>query len=172
SDTDTDQPADQAREGGGTLSSGLATAAKLITDDPTTRIVVVSAGGFDTHANQLTSQSDLLKDLAAGLTAFMASIAKAGMADDVLVVTTSEFGRRVAENGSGGTDHGTGNVSFVLGTKIEPGIHGNLDLTNLLNGDVRPSVDPRTLYTACLDWIGADATTVLGKRYDDVKLLA
>lgn len=168
---DTAQPAAQTREGGASLSDGLATAAKLITENPNTRIVVVSAAGFDTHANQLATQADLLKDLANGLTAFMASIAKAGMADDVLVVTTSEFGRRVAENGSGGTDHGTGNVSFVLGTKIKPGIQGDADLANQINGDVKAGIDPRTIYTGCLDWIGGDAATVLGKRYDDIKIL-
>ena len=169
---DTAQPAAQTREGGASLSDGLATAAKLITENPNTRIVVVSAAGFDTHANQLATQADLLKDLANGLTAFMASIANAGMADDVLVVTTSEFGRRVGENGSGGTDHGTGNVSFVLGTKIKPGIQGDADLANQINGDVKAGIDPRTIYTGCLDWIGGDAATVLGKRYDDIKILA
>jgi uncharacterized protein (DUF1501 family) len=169
---DTTQPADQQREGGATLTDGLATAAKLITSNTQTRIVVVSASGFDTHANQLTTHAALLADLATGLHAFMTTIEQAGIADDVLVVTTSEFGRRVAENASGGTDHGAGNVAFVLGTKIAAGVHGEIDLTNLLNGDLRPTIDPRTIYTACLDWIGAEADTVLGKRYDDTKLLA
>jgi uncharacterized protein (DUF1501 family) len=169
---DTTQPADQQREGGATLTDGLATAAKLITSNTQTRIVVVSASGFDTHANQLTTHAALLADLATGLHAFMTTIEQAGIADDVLVVTTSEFGRRVAENASGGTDHGAGNVAFVLGTKIAAGVHGEIDLTNLLNGDLKPSIDPRTIYTACLDWIGAEADTVLGKRYDDTKLLA
>jgi uncharacterized protein (DUF1501 family) len=169
---DATQPAGQQREGSATLTEGLATAANLITSNAHTRIVVVSASGFDTHANQLTTHAALLTDLATGLDAFMTTIEQAGMADDVLVVTTSEFGRRVAENASGGTDHGTGNVAFVLGTKIAPGIHGEIDMTDLLNGDLKPSIDPRTIYTACLDWIGAQADTVLGKRYDDIKLLA
>ena len=169
---DTTQPGGQQREGGATLTEGLATAANLITNNAHTGIVVVSASGFDTHANQLTTHAALLTDLATGLDAFMATIEQAGIADDVLVVTTSEFGRRVAENASGGTDHGTGNVAFVLGTKIKAGVHGQIDMTNLLNGDLKPSIDPRTIYTACLDWIGAQAETVLGKRYDDTKLLA
>ena len=169
---DATQVASQQREGGATLTEGLATAARLVTNNPQTRIVVVSASGFDTHANQLTTHAALLTDLANGLSAFMATIEQAGIADDVLVVTTSEFGRRVAENASGGTDHGTGNVAFVLGTKITPGIHGEIDLTNLLDGDLRPSIDPRTIYTACLDWIGAEADTILGKRYEETKLLA
>jgi uncharacterized protein (DUF1501 family) len=170
--SDTTPPAEQQREGGVTLADGLATAAKLIANDPNTRIVVVSASGFDTHANQLATQETLLGDLATGLDAFMTAMAHAGRADDVLVVTTSEFGRRAAENGSGGTDHGTGNVAFVLGTKIAAGVHGEVDLTNLANGDVRATIDPRSIYTACLDWLGADASAILGKRYEDVALLA
>ncbi len=169
---DTTQSVGQQREGGATLTDGLATAANLITNNEHTRIVVVSASGFDTHANQLTTHAALLTDLATGLHAFMTTIEQAGIADDVLVVTTSEFGRRVAENASGGTDHGSGNVAFVLGTNITPGIHGEIDMTNLLNGDIKPSIDPRTIYTACLDWIGAQADTILGKRYDDTRLLA
>ncbi len=169
---DTAQPAEQQREGGATLAEGLATAAKLITNNSNTRIVVVSASGFDTHANQLVTQETLLTDLATGLETLMTAVEGAGMADDVLIVTTSEFGRRVAENGSGGTDHGTGNVSFVLGTKVAAGVHGEVDLTNLVDGDLKASIDPRTIYTACLDWLGADVAAVLGTRYDDVKLLA
>ena len=165
------RPTDQQRGGGASLSEGLATAAKLIINHSETRIVVVSAGGFDTHANQLIAQKGLLTDLAAGLQSFTVAIDQAGMSDDVLVVTTSEFGRRVAENGSGGTDHGTGNVSLMLGTKIVPGIHGELDMTNLVNGDIRPGIDPRTIYTTCLAWLGADPNAVLGKGYNQVTLL-
>lgn len=92
------------------------------------------------------------------------------MTDRVLVATTSEFGRRVQENGSGGTDHGAGGLSLVLGP-VRPGVHGSLDLGDLLDGDVRPAVDPRVLYTAALDWLGADVEAVLGRRYDDGTLL-
>ena len=164
-----DEPA-PAREGGSTLADGLATAARMITGDVGARIVVVSAGGFDTHANQAPTQQQLLADLASGLSAFLAAVDQAGMTDRVLVATTSEFGRRVQENGSGGTDHGAGGLSLVLGP-VRPGVHGSLDLGDLLDGDVRPAVDPRVLYTAALDWLGADVEAVLGRRYDDVTLL-
>ena len=93
------------------------------------------------------------------------------MGDRVLVATTSEFGRRVQENGSGGTDHGKAGVSLLLGP-VRPGIQGALDLGDLEDGDVRPAVDPRVLYTAALDWLGADPVEILGRRYDDVALLA
>jgi uncharacterized protein (DUF1501 family) len=162
-----DSPDDEDREGGATIAGGLELAARLLTADPATQIVVVSAGGFDTHSGQADTQQRLLADLAAGITQFFDAVEL-----DVLLVTTSEFGRRVQENGSGGTDHGAGNVSFVAGPGVKGGVVGEVDLTDLLDGDVRPTVDPRTMYTACLDWIGADVTTVLGERYDDVKLLA
>jgi uncharacterized protein (DUF1501 family) len=164
----TDPP---AREGGASLADGLATAAQLVTGDVGARIVVVSASGFDTHANQAATQKALLADLAEGLTRFTAAIDKAGMGDRVLIATTSEFGRRVQENGSGGTDHGKAGVSLLLGP-VRPGIHGALDLGDLQDGDVRPAVDPRVLYTAALDWLGADPVEIIGRRYDDVPLLA
>ena len=160
-----------AREGGASLADGLRTAAQLIVKGGASRLLVVSAGGFDTHAGQLETQAELLGDLASGIDGFFASLEEAGRASGVLLVTTSEFGRRVAENASGGTDHGKGGVSFVVGAGAAPGLHGMLDLKNLQDGDVRSSIDPRTLFTACLDWIGADAEAILGRRYDEVELL-
>jgi uncharacterized protein (DUF1501 family) len=160
-----------AREGGATIAAGLKLAAQMLSSDVGTQIVVVSVGGFDTHYDQLIRHTELLTDLADGLVAFFDSVDKAGIADDVLVATTSEFGRRAAENGSGGCDHGAGGLSLVLGRPTTGGMHGDVDLGNLLEGDVRPSIDPRSLYTVCLDWIGADVEKVLGKRYDQLKLL-
>ena len=165
-----DGGADDEREGGATLAGGLALAAELLSADIGTEIVVVSASGFDTHSNQAPTQKALLADLAKGLTEFDAAMKAAGI--DALVLSTSEFGRRVQENGSGGTDHGAGNVSFLVGQGVEGGLYGATDLADQLDGDVRPVIDPRTLYTACLDWIGADPTAVLGRRYDEVRLLA
>ncbi len=164
-----DDAGDDDREGGATIAGGLALAARLLAADAGTQVVVVSAGGFDTHSGQADTQQRLLADFAGGVTAFFDAAKAASL--DVLLVTTSEFGRRVQENGSGGTDHGAGNVSFAVGPGVKGGVVGTVDLTDLLDGDVRPTVDPRTLYTACLDWIGADAAGVLGKRYDEVPIL-
>ncbi|MEO5724935.1 MAG: DUF1501 domain-containing protein [Ilumatobacteraceae bacterium] len=161
---------DSEREGGATLVGGLDLAAKLLVSDAGTQIVVVSASGFDTHSNQAPTQAKLLTDLAAGVSKFFDEMTAAKL--DVLLVTASEFGRRVQENGSAGTDHGAGNVSFVAGPGVKGGLYGEMDLGDLLDGDLRPNVDPRVMYTACLDWIGADPVAVLGKRYDDVKLLS
>jgi uncharacterized protein (DUF1501 family) len=159
------------REGGATLADGLALAATLLAADVGTQIVVVSASGFDTHAGQLAVQANLLDDLATGIAGFLGAVDDAGLTDDVLLVTTSEFGRRVAQNGSEGTDHGAGNVSFAVGAGVRGGVYGETDLGDLLDGDVRPVVDPRALYTVCLDWLGADVERVLGSRYDDLPLL-
>jgi uncharacterized protein (DUF1501 family) len=159
------------REGGLDLVAGLDLAARLVTANVGARIVVVSAGGFDTHSNQLTTHAALLDDLARGIDAFMQAVTAAGAADRTLLVTTSEFGRRVAENASGGFDHGAGGMSMLFGAAVQGGIHSEIDLGNQLDGDVRPTVDPRTMYTACLDWLGLDSVTALGKRYDDLALL-
>lgn len=151
---------------GGTFSTGLAVAAELILSDVETKVVSISGSGFDTHARQLEIHGELLADLAAGLATFWATLEAAGQADRVLLVTTSEFGRRATENGSGGCDHGAAGVSFVLGRGIAPGLHGAVDLTDLLDGDLRPSIDPRAMFTGCLDWLGGDVERVLGDRYD------
>ncbi|MDO8390676.1 MAG: DUF1501 domain-containing protein [Actinomycetota bacterium] len=159
------------REGGATIAEGLGVAAQLLAADAGTRVVVVSASGFDTHANQLNDQARLLTDLNDGIVAFFESIEAAGLSDDVLLVTTSEFGRRAAENGSGGCDHGAGGLSFAIGRGVRGGVRGDVDLANLLDGDVRPNLDPFGLFTACLDWIGADVERVLGRRVDQLDLL-
>ena len=159
------------REGGLDLVNGLDLAARLVTGNVGARIVVVSVGGFDTHSNQLSVQDTLLDDLAKGIDGFMQKIAAAGVTDKTLLVTTSEFGRRVIENASGGFDHGAGGMSMMLGGGVVGGIQSAVDLGNQLDGDVRPSLDPRTMYTACLDWLGLDPVAALGKRYDEVKLL-
>lgn len=159
------------REGGLDLIQGLDLAARLVTGDVGARIVVVSVGGFDTHSNQLTTHDALLDDLAKGIDAFMQKVAAAGAADKTLLVTTSEFGRRVGENASGGFDHGAGGLSMLFGGAVIGGIHSEIDLGDQLDGDVRPTLDPRTMYTACLDWLGLDPMVALGQRYDEVKLL-
>ena len=151
---------------GGPFSTGLAVVAELILSDVDTRVVSVAGSGFDTHAQQLATHGDLLADLAAGLASFWATLEAAGQADRVLLVTTSEFGRRATENGSGGCDHGAGGVSFALGGGIVPGLHGAIDLTDLLDGDLRPAIDPRAVFTGCLDWLGGDVERILGARYD------
>ncbi len=88
-----------------------------------------------------------------------------------MLVVTSEFGRRVAENGSQGTDHGAGGLAMAMGRGIRGGLYGDADLGNLLDGDVRPVIEPLALFTRCLDWLGVDADEVLGSRDDGLLLL-
>ena len=109
------------REGGLDLASGLDLAARLVTGDVGTRIVVVSAGGLDTHSNQF--------------------------------------------------DHGAGGMSMMFGPMVRGGVITDIDLGDQLDGDVRPTIDPRTMYTACLDWLGMDVEGALGQRFDEVALL-
>ncbi len=159
------------REGGATIAEGLSVAAQLLAADAGTHLVVVSAGGFDTHANQVPQQAILLEDLATGIDAFFAAIEAADLGDDVLLVVTSEFGRRAAENGSGGCDHGAGGLSLAVGRGVRGGVFGEVDLADLLDGDVRPNVAPQALFTNCLDWLGVDADQILGTRDDSLALL-
>lgn len=163
----------------GPLGSLLRTAAGLIDLDLGTRVVHVSAGGFDTHAGQADSHPRLLADLADGLTALLAAVEDQGRADEVVVLVLSEFGRRVAENGSG-TDHGFGGLALLAGTPVAGGrVVGQVDLGSLDGGDLAPDVDARSLYAACLDHLGGvggpdDAQLtdeVLDGPYDRLDLL-
>jgi uncharacterized protein (DUF1501 family) len=153
------------------FTAGLALAAEIVAAATGPTVVIVSGGGFDTHAAQVATHQRLYADVATGIVGYFARAAAGGFADRSLLVTTSEFGRRVAENGSGGTDHGAASTTFLAGPAVVGGLQGALDLGDLLDGDVRPTVDPRTIYTAALDWLGADVEAALGRRYDELSLL-
>lgn len=164
---------------GDRVTDRLAVAAELILARPDVRVVHVTMGSFDTHANQLDTHAGLLGELAQGLAAFQQRIDEAGMSDRVLVITTSEFGRRVAENGSDGTDHGKAGVLFVLGGGVRTDgatVFGSIDLGDLVDGDLRPVVDPRSAYASALDWLsgdpsGAIADTVVGSGFERLPFL-
>jgi uncharacterized protein (DUF1501 family) len=157
---------DVAGDGLGPITTGLSLAANLIDLELGTRIILVSAGGFDTHATQAVDHPVLLGDLATGVAGMFKALAGSGRAANVLLVTVSEFGRRVAENGSG-TDHGKAGVQFVVGEAVQGGVVGGPpDLAHLADGDVRPAIDVRSLYAIALDWLGGPADDVLGGVYD------
>lgn len=155
----------------GAFTTGLAVAAQLVLGDVGARVVTVSAGGFDTHADQLGTHATLLADLANGLDGFWTTLDAAGASDRVLLATTSEFGRRVGENASDGCDHGAAGVSLVMADSLAGAQFGSLDTGDLLDGDLRPQIDPRSLLTACLDWLGGDVEQILGRRHDEIQLL-
>ncbi len=158
-------------DGAAGITATLQTAAQIIAHSPTTRLVVVNAGGFDTHADQLAEQKGLLADLATGVAAYLDALDRSGDAARVVTVAISEFGRRVAENASGGTDHGAGGLALAFGPAVHGGLYGGVDFGSLLDGDVAPVVPTAALLTACADWIGADAATVLGGRDDSLRQL-
>jgi uncharacterized protein (DUF1501 family) len=155
----------------GPITEGLATAATLIDMDLGTRVFLVSGTGFDTHANQATEHEQLLGDLATGVASFFAALETSGRADHVLLLTTSEFGRRAAQNGSDGTDHGHGGVHFVAGRHVRGGLHGDIDLGHLVDGDLAAAVDTRVLYAAGLDWLGGPGAELLDGHTDSYGLV-
>jgi uncharacterized protein (DUF1501 family) len=119
----------------------------------------ISIGGFDNHTNQLAKHSDLLAQVAASLSALRSALIEKGRWNDVVVMTYSEFGRRVEENGSKGTDHGTAAPHFVLGGKVKGGLYGvQPSLTDLdTRGDLKFNVDFRQLYGTMANWLGVTA---------------
>lgn len=159
----------------GPFASGLKVLAEAIVQNLGLRVGYVTLGGFDTHANEQVTHDSLMKVLADGLAAFYADLSHHGKADSVVVMTWSEFGRRVEENGSLGTDHGTAAPLFVLGNPIVKGIYGEPpDLGSLdNNGNLKYTVDFRSIYATVLDrWIGASSKDVLGGTFGSQNFLA
>jgi uncharacterized protein (DUF1501 family) len=151
------------------FAKGLQSIAQLIDADLGTRVFYLSLGGFDTHAGQRNAHARLLKELGEGLAAFQRDLEAHGRADRVLTMTFSEFGRRVAENASGGTDHGAAEPMFVLGP-VRGGIVGDHpSLTDLDHGDLKHAIDFRSVYSTVLEgWLGASTEKVLGQRFDSL----
>jgi uncharacterized protein (DUF1501 family) len=147
-----------------TFADGLRTIAKIIQGDLGTRIFHITIGGFDTHAAQATVHGTLPKDVAEGVQAFMRDLEEIGVADDVLVMTFSEFGRRVTENASKGTDHGAAAPLWLIGGGVTAGIVGDHpSLSDLDDGDLKFWIDFRAVYGTILqDWLGADPSPIIG----------
>jgi uncharacterized protein (DUF1501 family) len=156
------------------FAKGLQVLAEVIVQGLGLRVGYVTLGGFDTHSAQGMDQPKLLQDLAEGLTAFYADLTAHNAADNVVVMTWSEFGRRVEENASAGTDHGTAAPLFVLGNAVQGGIYGEPpDLNDLDSaGNLKFTTDFRSVYATVLDrWLGAPATSVLGGSFGDQAFL-
>ena len=152
---------------GNGLASGLQTIAKLIAGGVGSRVYYLSMGGFDTHANQPGQHANLMGQLSEAVSAFIADLQMHGKAEDVTVMTFSEFGRRCKENGSQGTDHGAASVMFVAGAGIKGGIYGDYpSLSDLDDGDLRFHTDYRSVYATLLDkWLGANSQPILGDQF-------
>jgi uncharacterized protein (DUF1501 family) len=149
------------------LSSQLALAAQIIGSNLGTRIIFVSIGSFDTHSDQVGQQNRLLGYLAGGLSAFYKDLAAHGNADRVLAMTFSEFGRRVQQNASNGTDHGTAMPLFVVGGRVKGGVYGDHpSLEDLDNGDLKYHIDFRSVYATVLrDWLGRNPGDVIAGSF-------
>lgn len=155
------------------LSQQLRMVARMIAARLPTRVYYVSMSGFDTHANQLASHENLMRQLGRALLSFTQELKTNGDLSRVLVMTFSEFGRRVGENASGGTDHGAAAPMFLIGPSIHAGIHGkHASLTDLDRGDLKWSIDFRGVYAAVLSkWLKADAKKILGGDFSGPNVL-
>ena len=147
------------------LGKNLKTIASLILSDINTKLYYVSLGSFDTHVNQDNQQKRLFTEFSDAITAFTSDLKKNNRFDDVLLFTFSEFGRRVSQNASGGTDHGTANNMFLIsgGLKQKGIINPMPDLSDLQEGDLKYKIDFKNVYATVLNkWLGADDKTILG----------
>src|SRR5438270_7700683 len=151
------------------FGKNLKTIASLIYSDINTKVYYVSLGSFDTHINQQAQQQRLFKELNEAMDAFIKDLKSQNRFNDVLFFTFSEFGRRVAQNASGGTDHGTANNMFLVsgGLKQQGLINPLPDLTDLDQGDLKYKVDFKNVYATVLNnWLGANDELVLGGKYE------
>jgi uncharacterized protein (DUF1501 family) len=157
------------------LANSLKLVAKLIGGGLPTRIYYVSQGGYDTHTNQLGSQQRLLQDLGDSTKAFVDDMKAQGNMQRVLVMTFSEFGRRVAENANGGTDHGAAAPMFIVGNKVKAGLLGKypgLAPQDLFQGDVKYNVDFRSVYAGVLEsWLKTKSAPILGKQFAPLQIV-
>ena len=158
---------------GGGLSQKLQIIAGLIARGFGTRIFYVSLDGFDTHADQAPAHQKLLAELADSVGSFFQTLKNSGDDKRVRLMTFSEFGRRVQENGSRGTDHGAASCLFVAGPSVRGGVVGaHPSLSDLDAGDLKFHTDFRRIYATLLDtWLGCESQAVLRKRWDHIPAL-
>jgi uncharacterized protein (DUF1501 family) len=149
------------------FSSQLKLAAQLIGSRTGTKIIFVSLGSFDTHAGQRPQQDRLLGYLSGGLLAFFGDLAAHKLDKNVLALTFSEFGRRVEQNASNGTDHGTAMPVFVAGGSVKGGVYGeHPSLTDLDHGNLRFATDFRAVYATVIErWLGRSSAEVIAGTY-------
>jgi len=162
-------PADTAYPGS-RLGSDLQTVGRLIGGGMTTRIYYVSQGGYDTHANQAGAHDRLLRELGDALHAFAQDMERQGNFERVVIMTFSEFGRRVQENANGGTDHGAAAPVFITGGAVKGGLYEKMPSLNpadLWRGDVQHAVDFRSIYATLLErHLASPSQPVLGRPFD------
>ena len=151
----------------GQLAASLNIVARMIAGGLPTRVYYASQGGFDTHAGQINTHERLMVEFNDALTAFVADLKQQGNFERVLLMTFSEFGRRVQENANGGTDHGAAAPMFLLGGLVKAGLFGkHPSLVDLDHGDLKFTTDFRSVYGTVLDqWLKAPSQIVLGRKF-------
>ncbi|MEZ5939863.1 MAG: DUF1501 domain-containing protein [Planctomycetaceae bacterium] len=156
------------------LAEKLSTVAQLIRSGLPASVYYVQHDGFDTHANQAAAHEGLLRQLGDSVSTFTKDLESDKLLERVCVMCFSEFGRRVAENASEGTDHGTAAPMFLIGNNVQAGLHGeHPSLDDLDAGDLRFHTDFRRVYAAVLkDWLKVPTTDILGAEYAPVPLFA
>ena len=155
------------------LASSLRDIARLITADVGPKVFYTSLGGFDTHAGQPEDHPRLLEMLSSALSAFQSDLEAQGRSEEVLILGFSEFGRRLAENASAGTDHGKAGMMFAFGKGVKGGLYGLYpDLEKLDDGDPRFTTDFRSVYAHALDnWLQVPSRDILGANFNGVTYL-
>jgi uncharacterized protein (DUF1501 family) len=155
------------------LARRLRLVSQLIKAGLTTSIYYTQLGGFDTHANQAGSHDALMREMGASLQAFVKDMTDSGNGARVVVLVFSEFGRRLAENASAGTDHGTAAPVFLLGSAVKSGLHGPYpNLRDLADGDPKHAIDFRRVYATLLDrWLSCPSEKVLGGKFEPLPVL-
>jgi len=156
------------------LGRSLALAAQIIGSNLGTRAIYVEHGSFDTHVSQKATQDQLLMQFSNAIAAFYDDLAAHGNDRRVLTLTFSEFGRRIEENGSAGTDHGEASPLFMIGGGVKGGLYGTApDLSDTNMGNVRFTVDFRSVYATVLErWLGRPAAPVLNGQFAQLPILA
>lgn len=153
----------------------LKTTAEFINSNLDTKVYYASMGGFDTHAVQENKQNKLLQTYSEAIAMFVQDLEKNNTFKDTLILTFSEFGRRVKENAAKGTDHGAANNVFIIGKNLKsPGFYNDApNLTNLdSNGDIKYTIDFRTIYASILEnWLNANHSTILNKSFDTLSFI-
>lgn len=158
---------------GSKLGKKLRLVSKLVKLGGGTRLFYVSQGGYDTHAAQSFTHQQLLSELSAALKAFLDDLKASNLDERVVVLAFSEFGRRVEENASAGTDHGCAGPVFLAGAPVKGGVIGpHPSLEDLDEGDLKMSIDFRTIYATLLkQWLGANADAILGQPFAPLDFL-
>jgi uncharacterized protein (DUF1501 family) len=158
------------------LANNLKLVARLIAGGLPTRVFYVSQGGYDTHTGQRGGQDARLRELGDAVKAFTDDLTALGEFDRVMIMTFSEFGRRVNENGSQGTDHGAAAPMFLVGSKLKAGMLGaepSLAPADLQDGDIKYNTDFRSVYASILqEWLQTNPAPILGRPFPTLPIVA